>query len=277
MTEKKQIPELVLRLATAAVLIPVVIGLTVLGGIWFQLLILVLGALLAYELVNNVFSTRISILHGVVAGLFIGSGLLAIYGQVLIALPLGLIGAVVCVVNAQVKGAKAVILGGGIIFGNSAIVALIALRSDPEFGLLAVLWMFCVVWSADTLAYFAGRLIGGPKLAPKISPNKTWAGFFGGIVGAGLAGFVFVTITELGSGFALVVLSGVAAVFAQAGDLQESWAKRQLDIKDSSQLLPGHGGIWDRLDALIVVAVLGLVIGLVRGVDQSIAHHLLIW
>jgi len=269
--------ELGLRVATAAGLIPVVLGLTFLGGIWFQLLILVLGGLLASELVTNTAVERISVLRTGVVALFLGSGLLSIYGAVLIALACGLAGAFICVAISGLKGIRVVILAAGIILGNSAVVALIALRAGPEFGLIALLWLFGVVWAADTLAYFSGRLIGGPKLAPKISPNKTWAGFFGGIAGAALAGLVLVRTVDLGPGFVVVALSAVAAIIAQAGDLQESWAKRHLGIKDSGRLLPGHGGVWDRLDGLIVVAIFATVIGLVRGNNQSIAHNLMIW
>lgn len=266
-----------MRLASAAVLIPLVIWLTVLGGVWFQVLILILGLALANELVTNVCVERSNILRLMVMLLFLGSGILSIYGDYPTALGCGLAGAFLCVVISRLKGSRIIILAGGIIFGNSAIVALITLRSGPEFGLIALIWLFCVVWSADSLAYFSGRLIGGPKLAPKISPNKTWAGFFGGILGAALAGGAIVQTVDLGSGIAVIGLSAIAAVFAQAGDLQESWAKRQLGIKDSGQLLPGHGGAWDRLDALIVVAIFGLVIGLLRPNNQSIAHNLMIW
>ncbi len=269
--------ELGLRVVTAAVLIPVVLWLTVLGGWWFQILVLFLAILLARELVDNVLAAPGRLFGPLTAALFVGSGLLSIYGYVLTGLSLGIIGAVVFVAVIGLREARAAILTGGIVFGNSAVVSLIALRSDPEFGLIAVFWLFGVVWSADTLAYFSGRLIGGPKLAPTISPNKTWAGFIGGITGAALAGFIITRLVDVGSANAVIALSAVAAIVAQAGDLQESWAKRYLGIKDSGRLLPGHGGIWDRLDALIVVAIFATVIGLVRTNNQSIAYNLLNW
>jgi phosphatidate cytidylyltransferase len=192
-------------------------------------------------------------------------------------LGVGVAGALIFTFIAGLRRVKAVIFAAGMVFGISAMVGLIALRSDMDYGLIALLWLFGVVWSADTMAYFSGRLIGGPKLAPKISPNKTWAGFFGGIAGAAVAGFVVVRLVDLGSEIAVIGLSAGAAVVAQAGDLQESWAKRYLGIKDSGRLLPGHGGVWDRLDALIVVAIFATVIGVVRGDTQSIARNLLIW
>ncbi len=277
MNRNQPISELGLRVATAAVLIPVVLWVTVLGGWWFQILVLFLAVLLANELVDNVVVERAGLVGTLTAALFLGSGLLSIYGYVLAGLSLGLIGAVAFVAATSLRRARAAIFAGGMVFGNSAVVGLIALRSGQEFGLIAVIWLFGVVWSADTLAYFSGRLIGGPKLAPTISPNKTWAGFMGGIVGAALAGFVITRLVDVGSGNTVIALSAVAAIVAQAGDLQESWAKRHLGIKDSGRLLPGHGGIWDRLDALIVVTIFATVIGLVRANDQSISYNLMIW
>jgi len=262
---------------SAAAVIPVVLLLTILGGMWFQLLVLVLAALLAIELVNNVAVERVGLFRILTVVLFVGSGILGIYGDVVAALVAGVAGAIIITAMSGLRNVKTVILSAGIIFGNSAVVGLIALRSDMEFGLVAILWLFGVVWSADTMAYFSGRLIGGPKLAPKISPNKTWAGFFGGIAGAAFAGFVLTRLVEVGSELALIGLSAGAAVVAQAGDLQESWAKRQLGVKDSGRLLPGHGGVWDRLDALIIVVIIAAVIGVIRGKDQSLAYNLLIW
>jgi len=269
--------ELTLRALSAAVVIPIVLLLTILGGMWFQLMVLVLAALLAIELVNNVFVERVGFFRILTVTLFLGSGLLGIYGEVVSALIAGVAGAVVLTGLSGLRSVRAVIFSAGIIFGNSAVVGLVALRSDMEFGLIAILWLFGVVWSADTMAYFSGRLIGGPKLAPKTSPNKTWAGFLGGIAGAAFAGFVVTRMAEVGSELALIGLSAGAAVVAQAGDLQESWAKRQLGVKDSGRLLPGHGGVWDRLDALIIVVIFAAVIGVIRGKNQSIAYNLLIW
>lgn len=269
--------ELSLRILSAAAVIPFVLTLTIVGGMWFQLLVLVLAALLALELVNNVVGERVGIFRILTISLFLGNGILTIFGGVVAALIAGVAGAVILTGMSGLKNVKAIIFSAGIIFGNSAVVGLIALRSDMQFGLIAILWLFAVVWSADTMAYFSGRLIGGPKLAPKISPNKTWAGFLGGIAGAAFAGFVLTRVVEVGSELALIGLSAGAAVVAQAGDLQESWAKRQLGVKDSGRLLPGHGGVWDRLDALIIVVIIAAVIGVVRGNDQSLAYNLLIW
>jgi phosphatidate cytidylyltransferase len=116
-----------------------------------------------------------------------------------------------------------------------------------------VFWVFVVTWATDILAYFAGRAIGGPKLAPRISPNKTWAGFLGGVAGAALLGWLFARFFELGPLFHW--LGGPLGAIAQAGDLYESWVKRRAGVKDSGSLLPGHGGVLDRLDGLLAVAL----------------------
>lgn len=132
------------------------------------------------------------------------------------------------------------------------------------FGL--VFWILIVTWSTDIFAYFAGRSIGGPKLAPRVSPNKTWAGLVGGMVGAGLLGWGIAELFDLGQPF--VWLGAPLGAIAQAGDLYESGVKRRAGVKDSGTLLPGHGGVLDRLDGLLAVIVatmavlmLGLWIG----------------
>ena len=140
-------------------------------------------------------------------------------------------------------------------------LSLLWIRDRADQGLELLLWVFIVTWATDIGAYFAGRAIGGPKLAPAISPNKTIAGLAGGIVSAGLAGFAWVQATQLPS--LLIWIAPALAVAAQAGDLFESWMKRRAGVKDSGRWLPGHGGILDRLDGLVPVAIVtaALVLG----------------
>jgi phosphatidate cytidylyltransferase len=128
-------------------------------------------------------------------------------------------------------------------------------------GLLILFWTLALVWATDIGAYFAGRAIGGPKLAPKFSPNKTWAGLVGGVLVTALFSFVLHVYWQLP--FRLVLLSMPLAVVAQMGDLFESWLKRQAGAKDSGTIFPGHGGVMDRLDGLIPVAPLVAAIMLV--------------
>ena len=121
-------------------------------------------------------------------------------------------------------------------------------------GLELLLWVFITTWSVDIGAYFAGRTIGGPRLAPAISPNKTWAGLIGGMLAAALFGGLWAYLLQLPS--ILVLLAAPFAAAAQGGDLFESWLKRRAGVKDSGNWLPGHGGALDRLDGLVVVATL---------------------
>ena len=133
-------------------------------------------------------------------------------------------------------------------------LALLWLRDRAPQGLELLLWVFIVTWTTDIGAYFAGRAIGGPKLAPRISPNKTVAGLVGGMASAGLAGFAWAQFTMLPG--VLAWLAPAFAAAAQGGDLFESWLKRRAGVKDSGHWLPGHGGALDRLDGLVVVATL---------------------
>ena len=142
----------------------------------------------------------------------------------------------------------------GALYIGIPVVALLWLRHDPVHGMVTIFWLLAVVWATDTGALFAGRAIGGPKLAPSISPNKTWSGFLGGLAVAGIVS----VIAALWYGAAAVlpiVLTGVAlSVVSQLGDLLESRVKRYLDVKDSGSIIPGHGGLFDRVDGLLAAA-----------------------
>lgn len=145
---------------------------------------------------------------------------------------------------------------GGFLYAALSALALLWIRerADNGDGLWLVLWVFIVAWSVDIGAYFTGRAIGGPKLAPSISPGKTWAGFYGGIASATLLGAAWVLGTQLP--LVLVLLAPLFGAAAQGGDLFESWMKRRAGVKDSGRLLPGHGGVFDRVDGLLPVAIL---------------------
>lgn len=133
-----------------------------------------------------------------------------------------------------------------------------------NYGFASAIWLFGLVWGMDSGAYVFGRLIGGPKLAPKISPKKTWAGLFGGMLTAALWGALCAYYAEIPDVYPLMLASAVFGAISQGGDLFESWVKRSLNVKDSSNLIPGHGGIFDRMDALLAVSpvvVLFLIYG----------------
>jgi phosphatidate cytidylyltransferase len=151
-------------------------------------------------------------------------------------------------------------LGFGLLYAGLPTAGLIFLREQPA-GVAYTLWTLAIVWATDIGAYFAGRAIGGAKLAPRLSPNKTWAGLFGGMAGALVVGAMLATVGGLPA--TCYWLAPLLAVLAQMGDLFESWLKRKAGVKDSGRLLPGHGGALDRLDGVVPVAV--LVAALVAG------------
>lgn len=157
-------------------------------------------------------------------------------------------------------------LAGGTVYLGLPCVTLIWLRNDESVGRDIVFWLMIVVWAADTGAYMAGRLIGGPRLAPRVSPNKTWAGLAGGVglaaaTSAGFAGAIGQSYL-----FAPAAIGAIMGFAAQAGDLAESWMKRKFGVKDTSALIPGHGGLLDRVDGLLMVV---LVVALIAAADEG--------
>ncbi len=149
---------------------------------------------------------------------------------------------------------------GGFAYALVPALSLLWIRERPEIGLLLLLWVFVVTWSTDIGAYFAGRTFGGPKLAPSISPNKTISGLIGGMTAAEALGSLFAWHFDLPP--ALFFLAAPFAFAAQMGDLFESHLKREAGVKDSGNIFPGHGGMLDRLDGLVVVATLTAVASL---------------
>lgn len=155
--------------------------------------------------------------------------------------------------------------------------AFVSLRGDGELGFACVLWLLLTTWTTDTAAYFTGRSLGGPKLAPAISPKKTWSGACGGVLGAAIVGFVFAQIWDLPSAWVVAVVSAAVSVVGQIGDLVESAFKRRFGVKDSGRLIPGHGGALDRMDSLIMASLAAWLIGTLHGGYGSVAQGVLIW
>ena len=165
----------------------------------------------------------------------------------------------------------------GLVYAAFAAIPIIILRDDPKFGFFAAIWLYAVVWLTDIAAYFFGKFIGGKKLAPSISPSKTWSGAIGGTLFGVLGGAMVATLANARFAFIHIVIALAVSVFSQAGDIYESSVKRKFGTKDSSKLLPGHGGVMDRLDAFIAACALALAIGLMRGGFSSPAAGLLAW
>jgi phosphatidate cytidylyltransferase len=190
------------------------------------------GTLLALASVAAVAATAAGVAPALSIAALIGSGVL-IYGLAR---------------TAGVDAARWVALGAVVV--GVPCVALVWLRLQPGDGRLVVFWVLAVVWATDIAAYAVGRTLGGPRLAPRISPNKTWAGLIGGALGAALTGGAIAA--AVGAGVAEAgIAGGVLALVAQAGDLGESLAKRRFGVKDTGALIPGHGGLLDRVDGLL--------------------------
>ena len=168
-------------------------------------------------------------------------------------------------------------IAGGIPYAGALGLAPILLRSDDEDGFLSVVFLFAVVWTTDIAAYFIGRAAGGPKLVPQVSPNKTWSGAIGGTLAAVVVALVLAKAAALAGLFAIAMLAIVLSVSAQAGDVFESFLKRKFGAKDSSHLIPGHGGLMDRLDGFVTASVVATLIGLARGGFEASGRGLLVW
>lgn len=146
-------------------------------------------------------------------------------------------------------------IAAGTVYIGLPCIAIVWLRSQPE-GQSVILWLMLTVWATDTGAYFAGRLVGGPKLAPRLSPKKTWAGLIGAAISAAIVGVVFPSFDAHAPSPPVLALAGaLTAVVAQAGDLAKSVVKRRFGAKDSSQLIPGHGGLFDRVDGMLAASL----------------------
>ncbi len=248
------------RFAAGVVMIGVALGATAAGGWWFRLLAAAAAAIMTVEWAD---------MHRVPRHwAYLGGGLLA---AMLLAGAEYLYPAALWVEEADAATFQPIWLGFLMVAGAAGAAGLASRRLTmaggllyiglPSFAMIAmswvwevlVFWVFIVTWATDILAYFAGRTIGGPKLAPRISPNKTWAGLAGGVIGAGLFGWAAATWFEMEPLF--FWLGAPMGLIAQAGDLYESWLKRRAGVKDSGALLPGHGGVLDRLDGLLAVAL----------------------
>jgi phosphatidate cytidylyltransferase len=167
---------------------------------------------------------------------------------------------------------------GGIVYAGLLLVSAAALHGSAEYGARSIVWLFAIVWGTDVFAYFGGRLIGGAKLWPKISPSKTWSGTLTGVLTGASLGAVTGAygLGDPARALPIFALGLAAAAISQGGDIFESWIKRRFGAKDSSRLIPGHGGFMDRLDGFIAAAAFAALFGSSRGL-ASIAAGLFDW
>ncbi|MCK3777679.1 phosphatidate cytidylyltransferase [Ensifer sesbaniae] len=256
--------ELKLRIASGVVLAAVALAATWFGGLAFQFLSVLIALLVYYEwstitgLVERDFQGNAFgwLSMAVIAGLVVTGYI----GYSLPFLAFG-IGAALLWVLVQKTSWW---LPGGIAYAGLTGISLAALRGADDLGLIATLFVFAVVWATDIFAYFTGRAIGGPKLAPRISPGKTWSGAVGGTICGILAGIaVFMAYFSL-QDLRMPIIALVLSVASQVGDLFESFIKRRFGVKDSSRLIPGHGGVMDRVDGLIFACIAALILVMIQ-------------
>lgn len=264
--------ELKLRILSGIVMAAIVLAATWAGGLAFRLLAAAITLLVYYEWSTI---TQLSARQRLVGWMM--SAILAL------AIVSGWIGAAVVLLGAflliafvmSIASTEATVwFPAGLFYAGLSGITLAAIRGSDETGLAAMLFVFALVWATDILAYFTGRTIGGPKLAPKVSPGKTWSGAVGGAVAAMVAGAgVALSLTD-SAPIWIIPAAFVLSVASQAGDLFESFIKRRFGVKDSSRLIPGHGGVMDRVDGLVVACFAAFILMAARAVVSGGAFEL---
>lgn len=269
-------PDLLRRIASAVVMIPLAVGAAWWGGWPFALFWLAAATLVLWEWNRLILDEVPAIMMGGELVALVAAVVLIRYflnpGFGLVALGIG--AGVALAFSPQGRSRWAI---AGLVYATAVVAGPVILRDDPTLGFVAVLWLFAVVWGTDVAAYFAGRAIGGPKLWPRLSPKKTWSGFFGGIVAGTGLGLAVTHLMGVPASLGLAVASAVIAVASQGGDLFESFVKRRFSAKDAGKLIPGHGGVMDRLDGFLVAAILAALVGLARGGFGAPAQGILVW
>lgn len=248
------------RIPSAIVMLIAIIGISYWGGTLLLLLSIALSGLLFYEWVMIVKKTTLDTNSVAVSAVFALSLVLIFFNFNLIAFLLLLVfAALIIVVNTGEERIEVSWLVGGAIYASIPALTFLLTRGHypgifgGSFALL--MFLYLTVWATDIFAYFAGRAFGGPKLLPVVSPKKTWSGALGGFAGAVGIGVIYVLSVDGFGATTTLMLAGVLSIVSQVGDLFESWVKRYFNVKDSSQLIPGHGGFLDRVDGLVAAAV----------------------
>ena len=265
---------LMLRVASSAVLAPVAIGIAYLGGWPFAIFWTIAALAVWWEWTKLVHpSGHIGVLVTGICALVIQTFLSMNDRDDVAIMIAGLGGLAAAIISAR----NAIWTFGGVVYASILVVAPTQIRGDNRIGFMAIVFVFAVVWGTDIVAYFTGRAIGGPKLAPAISPNKTWSGAIGGLVGAVAAGAAIVMPSNVKTFLIIAAIAVALSIVSQAGDLFESRMKRLFNVKDSGALIPGHGGVMDRLDGFVAAALLALAIGAARAGWNSPAQGLIGW
>jgi len=267
--------DLSVRAAAAVVLAAVALVAAWIGGFWFMAFWFVAAALALWEWQRLIGGERVWTRIGVGALTLLAVAPLALHGAKFGTLAAMAIGAAAAGAAGGRNG-RAGWSAAGVLYAAAILAAPTLLEASPAYGFAAILWLFAVVWGADTFAFLGGRLIGGPRLWRRVSPGKTWSGAIVGTFAGAAAGAV-VGFLAMRGGVRLAPLFwlGVAAaIVGQVGDLAESAMKRRFTVKDSSRLIPGHGGVLDRLDAFVAAAVFAALVGWARSDGVWIAAGL---
>ncbi|HLN08403.1 MAG TPA: phosphatidate cytidylyltransferase [Xanthobacteraceae bacterium] len=267
--------ELVLRVASALVLAPLAIVAVWLGGAWF-LAFWTIGAIgVLWECIRLVAGRRVwPVVPAEALVIVVAAWLLAV-GRPAATLALLAIGLLLAA--GLSPAGKRIWVAGGCVYAGALLVAPALLRGEAQHGMVALLFLFAVVWMTDIFAYLVGRAVGGRRVWPAVSPKKTWSGAIGGAVAAAIAGTVVAMWAGLPNLPILGIVSLGLSIVSQAGDFLESAFKRRFGAKDASHLIPGHGGLMDRLDGFLAAAVAAAALGVLRGGLHAPAQGLLIW
>jgi phosphatidate cytidylyltransferase len=254
-----------MRVVSATVLVPTVVAAVWLGGFWFLALALVCTAILAREW-GKISAPKAPNAVGGVVGLFCAVAVVAAFLHLFfIAWSVVIVGVLLAGLIARGAVERRADAAYGVVYIAPAVIALVWVRSLSD-GLWWTLLLFVVTWFADIFAYVAGSLFKGPKLWPQISPNKTWSGFVGGLVAATIGAVAVAYFAHLKLVWPAAALVGfLGGLATMAGDLWESMLKRRFGVKDSGDIIPGHGGLLDRVDGLMFAAI---VIAAVRLIDH---------
>lgn len=264
---------LFMRVAAALVLAPLTIAIAWIGGWPWICLVTAAGALLYAEWLMIVGASRNRLIIAAGLSALVIAGILMMTGRTDFAVAVLAVGTVLAAILAS---GQRLWVAGGMVYAAAAVVASILVRLDANAGFLALMFVLLIVWVTDIGGYFAGRGIGGPKLWPRVSPKKTWAGAIGGLVLSLAVAAVF-ALLGFGRMLPLLLLGTVLSVVSQLGDLFESAVKRRFGVKDSSHIIPGHGGLMDRLDGFVAAIVFAAFIGFMRGGLDGVGRGFLVW
>lgn len=271
----KPASNLVLRIASAAVLAPVAFFTAYYGDWPFALFWTVAAIAVLWEWTTLVAGPNSMMMLSSTATAIAVSAVLELRGRPIAAIFLVGLGALAAAIFAP--NARRLWITSGVGYAGALLLAPMLLRHDASHGFMAIVLLFAIVWTTDICGYFGGRAFGGPKLMPSVSPKKTWSGAIAGTLGAMLVAVLVAGVFGVFNRTAIAGIALLLSVVAQMGDLFESWVKRRFDVKDSSRLIPGHGGVMDRLDGFWAAALLGCLIGLLRGGFDAPARGLLVW